>query len=284
MPQILVACARRSMLSPWNVFVKHVMRHRRHCAALTWRADARSASLGVSHRSRYLGACFTQMLLFVSLPWPWNKSQAQTRALRRIFILKPRHNRLFCTVREPAWAQTRRAFLRTLGTLSGGLLLSSLLSLRAPAAVEALQGVNRPDLLPSGPVQKLIDRERFLVSGQRRRLQREIDALEEACGVKFRILTQRYPETPGLAIKDYWGVDANTVVMVVDYFGGVGNVLKFNIGANVDKSISPRFWSRISSKYGNKFYLEEKGIDQAILSAFEEAAEEIRSTCKDAMI
>jgi hypothetical protein len=128
-------------------------------------------------------------------------------------------------------------------------------------------------------VQKLIDRERFLVSGQRERVRREIDALEDQCGVKVRILTQRYPDTPGLAIKDYWGVDDNTVVMVVDYFGGVGNVLKFNIGANVDRQVSPLFWSRIANKYGNKFYLEENGIDQAIVNAFEDAAKEIRATC-----
>lgn len=161
-----------------------------------------------------------------------------------------------------------------------GLAIGGWNVFREPPTAFALKGVNRPDLLPSGPVQKLIDRERFLVTGQRARVEREIDALEKQCGVKIRILTQRYPETPGLAIKDYWGVDDDTVVMVVDYFGGVGNALKFNIGANVDRQVSPRFWSRIASKYGNKFYLEQNGIDQAILNAFNDALAEIRATCE----
>ena len=36
----------------------------------------------------------------------------------------------------------------------------------------------------------------------------------------------------GLAIKDFWGVDADTVVFVAD--PGLGNILNFNVGENVD--------------------------------------------------
>lgn len=36
----------------------------------------------------------------------------------------------------------------------------------------------------------------------------------------------------GLAIKDFWGVDADTVVFVAD--PGLGNILNFNVGENID--------------------------------------------------
>lgn len=36
----------------------------------------------------------------------------------------------------------------------------------------------------------------------------------------------------GLAIKDFWGVDADTVVFVAD--PGLGNILNFNVGQNID--------------------------------------------------
>ena len=42
---------------------------------------------------------------------------------------------------------------------------------------------------------------------------------------------------PGLAIKDYWGVDANTVVFVAD--PNTGNILNFNVGANIDLQVPP---------------------------------------------
>ena len=36
----------------------------------------------------------------------------------------------------------------------------------------------------------------------------------------------------GSAIKEFWGVDADTVVFVAD--PGLGNILNFNVGGNVD--------------------------------------------------
>ena len=47
--------------------------------------------------------------------------------------------------------------------------------------------------------------------------------------MKLRVLAQAYPNTPGLAVKDYWSVDDDTVVFVAD--PGLGNILNFSVGA-----------------------------------------------------
>ena len=63
----------------------------------------------------------------------------------------------------------------------------------------------------------------------------EIQAIENETGVKLRLLAQNYPETPGLAVRDYWAVDDDTVVFVADpTFGGI---LNFNVGSNIDLQV-----------------------------------------------
>jgi len=60
----------------------------------------------------------------------------------------------------------------------------------------------------------VIDVAGFLTDGEEARIRSRVNSLEKDTGIKLRVLAQNYPETPGLAIKDYWGVDADTVVFV----------------------------------------------------------------------
>ena len=41
----------------------------------------------------------------------------------------------------------------------------------------------------------------------------------------------------------------------------------------MDLLLSPSYFSRLSSKYGNKFYVRENGEDLAIVNAIEDMAE-----------
>lgn len=161
--------------------------------------------------------------------------------------------------------QTRRKFVTLAASSAATAALSALVGARVAQAARP-EGVNRPELLPA-QYTTVIDLERFLASGEVRRLRDRIDDVEKRTGFKIRLLTQRYPQTPGLAIRDYWHVDDDTVVIVADYFGGSGQLLKFNVGAGVDRLLPPRYWSILSANYGNKFYVEKNGEALSIINA-----------------
>ncbi|XP_050230075.1 thylakoid lumenal 15.0 kDa protein 2, chloroplastic [Mercurialis annua] len=146
--------------------------------------------------------------------------------------------------------------------LSGALTLG--LSLSGIQLAEAKVGVNKPELLPKD-FTTVIDVAGFLSDGQEKRLAQEIENIEKDTGFKLRVLAQNYPDTPGLAIRDFWQVDDRTIVFVAD--PTFGNILNFNVGDSVDLDIPRSFWSRLAGKYGNMFYWKEKGEDTSIESA-----------------
>jgi hypothetical protein len=67
-----------------------------------------------------------------------------------------------------------------------------------------LESVNRPELLPKENGLNVIQIEKFLTSGQARRMNDLLGSLERDTGFRVRVLCQNYPNTPGLAIRDYW--------------------------------------------------------------------------------
>ncbi|OWM82427.1 thylakoid lumenal 15.0 kDa protein 2, chloroplastic [Punica granatum] len=145
------------------------------------------------------------------------------------------------------------------GTLALGLALTGVGNAEA-----AKSGVNKPELLPR-EFTPVIDVAGFLSDGQERRIAQEIADIERDTGFKLRVLAQNYPDTPGLAIRDFWNVDDRTIVFVAD--PTFGNILNFNVGASVDLDIPRSFWSRLAGKYGNFFYWKEKGEDASIEAA-----------------
>ncbi|GER36854.1 thylakoid lumen 15.0 kDa protein [Striga asiatica] len=153
--------------------------------------------------------------------------------------------------------------------LSGSVALA--LSFSGVGSAEGKAGVNKPELLPK-EFTTVIDVAGFLSDGQEKRIAQEIDDLEKDTGYKLRVLAQNYPDTPGLAIKDFWNVDDSTIVFVAD--PTFGNIINFNVGASVDLDIPRSFWTRLAGKYGNIFYWKEKGEDASI-----EAAVMAVSTC-----
>ncbi len=192
---------------------------------------------------------------------------------------------LFCFVlvlfRATSWIQKPAKLIPnavvTLGLMIAPVtptLLNSPVGILIQPALAIPEGVNRPDLLPKENDAELIDVANFLTKGQRNKLKVTIKSLEKETGFKLRVLCQSYPNTPGLAIKDYWHVDDNTIVLVIDKGEGFkrkgySNVINLNIGKNVENILPNQFWTRLSNKLGNQPYVNKVGIDIAIINTIE---------------
>ncbi|KAK1677445.1 hypothetical protein QYE76_038293 [Lolium multiflorum] len=192
---------------------------------------------------------------------PYGAADASTSSPLSTF-LRPRRHPL-AGVRCSARRTPPPAAVPWKATVSGALALTLSISCFVGLA-NAKAGVNKPELLPK-EFTTVIDVAGFLSSGQENRLRQEIQDLEKDTGYKLRVLAQNYPDTPGLAIKDFWQVDDRTIVFVAD--PTFGNIINFNIGSLIDLDIPQSFWSRVAGKYGNMFYWKEKGEDASIEGA-----------------
>jgi len=148
---------------------------------------------------------------------------------------------------------------RLLASLIAFFLAGSVWGIFTPPAL----AYNNPDLLPDTPT-PIIDLAKSLTSVQEERLAQELSQFEAETGWKLRVLTQ-YDRTPGLAVKDFWGLDDKSVLLVADSRGG--NILNFNVGDAVYQLLPRTFWVELQTRYGNLYFVREEGEDQSILQS-----------------
>jgi hypothetical protein len=161
---------------------------------------------------------------------------------------------------RPAVARLREfpAALRQ-GVIALALLLAVLLlPMTGPA-----WAYDNPDLLPDHPT-PVIDLARLLTDGQRGDLEAELLDFERTSGWKLRVLTQ-YDRTPGLAVREFWGLDDRSLLLIADERGG--NLLNFNVGEALFALMPRTFWVELQTRFGNQFYVREHGGDAAILDS-----------------
>ncbi len=111
-----------------------------------------------------------------------------------------------CSSDEGANEFSRRSLMNSgltrLGKATGIVVVST--AFLTEVASGRLDPVNRPDLLPKEPGLNVIQTEKFLTTGQAKRLNELLAKLERDTSFRVRVLCQAYPNTPGLAIRDYW--------------------------------------------------------------------------------
>jgi hypothetical protein len=134
--------------------------------------------------------------------------------------------------------------------------------------IPAAQAFDAPELLPQNYT-NVIDLGKFLTDSEESALDQKLTEFEKQTGWKLRVLTQ-VDRTPGRAVKEFWGLDETSVMLIADARGR--NILNFSVGDAVYPLLSRTFWIELQSRYGNQFYVREHGQDQAILSAIDAIA------------
>ncbi len=160
-------------------------------------------------------------------------------------------------------------FMQRFGAIAIALILPFAIAF---TYIPAAHAFDAPELLPE-QYTNVIDLGRFLTDSEELALDQKLTKFEESTGWKLRVLTQ-VDRTPGRAVKEFWGLDDHSVMLVADSRGR--NLLNFSVGDAVYPLLSRGFWIELQSRYGNQFYVREQGYDQSILSAIDAIA-----TCLD---
>ena len=129
--------------------------------------------------------------------------------------------------------------------------------------VPAAHAYDNPDLLPDHPT-PVIDLARIFTDPQRARLEDDLNRFESESGWKLRVLSQ-YDRTPGLAVKEFWGLDERSLLVVADPRGG--NLLNFNVGDALFALMPRTYWVELQTRFGNQYYVRDHGEDGAIVDA-----------------
>lgn len=166
-------------------------------------------------------------------------------------------------------AEAQRQFstrkLETLATVAkrwvSSAIAASIIFFALPSA--PAQAVNNPELLPDEPT-VVIDLARILNTAQEEYLNTELPEFEASTGWKLRVLTQ-FDQTPGRAVKDFWGLNDRSIMMVADPRGG--NLLNFSVGDELYPLLPRTFWIELQTRFGNQFYVRDNGEDGAVLGA-----------------
>jgi hypothetical protein len=112
------------------------------------------------------------------------------------------HDALVPTTPSPSVVSRRSAMMSGLAAGVAGTTFSvspfvvALLAYPLPALAR-LEGVNKPELLPSELGLNVIQVEKFLTKGQEKRMDDLLTKLEKDTGYRVRVLCQAYPRTPG---------------------------------------------------------------------------------------
>ncbi|MFW6264409.1 MAG: TPM domain-containing protein, partial [Cyanobacteriota bacterium] len=75
----------------------------------------------------------------------------------------------------------------------------------------------------------------------------------------------QFDRTPGRAVKQFWGLDDKSILLVADPRGG--NLLAFNVGDDVYDFLPRTFWVELQTRYGNLFYVRDNGENNAIVES-----------------
>ncbi|MGQ4649964.1 TPM domain-containing protein [Lyngbya aestuarii] len=147
---------------------------------------------------------------------------------------------------------------RLLLSLAGFFLAFSVWMI-APAAY----AYDNPELLPDVQT-PVIDLANFLPNLQEETLVQDLTNFEAETGWKLRVLTQ-FDRTPGRAVKDFWKLNDQSVLLIADSRGG--NLLGFNVGDDLYQFLPRTFWVELQTRFGNLYYVRENGENQSIVDA-----------------